>query len=292
MLQTLPIWPTELVAESLGPITATPLPAGNGSGSSGGGHSTTLSTGAIVGIAIGGAVVLCGIAALLWILLRRKRRNGSGGNKSYGAEGKLDMLAPVMSEEDKEAPPAVTPFQHTTSFSGVPTQGYAQTQAWPTPHPTGDAAFTPAAFEESNAGGSYYQDAGYSQPMSSASQSDPWQSQSSDNISLASGGYGAAPYLTPQTLPSAGSEKARLTQTYAGGSTNSGPSGPSGDGFTLAPTSVASVSGQTGAESESGQVGGMSSQPTTYVRHADAGSVDDHETPQPQGGVGGSPADV
>ena len=116
-------------------------------------------------------VVLCGLAALVWILLRRKPR--TGGHKSYGAEGKMDILAPVMSEEDKEAPPAVTPSQH-TPFSCVPTKGYAQMQAWPTPYPTGDTAFTPAAFEESNAVGRYYQDTGYSHPMSSTSQSDQW----------------------------------------------------------------------------------------------------------------------
>lgn len=43
------------------------------------GSSGTLSTGAIAGIAVGGAVVLIAIAVLIWFVLRRRRRNKTKG---------------------------------------------------------------------------------------------------------------------------------------------------------------------------------------------------------------------
>jgi hypothetical protein len=245
-----------------------------------------LSTGAIVGIAVGGAVGLAAFGIIVFLLLRRKRRAGS---KSFRGDGRLDMVS-----EDKE-PPRVEPYT-SGSFSRTPLRRSYHSQGgglpFPQPHPSGnenDYAPTVSESDPTNQSEMSYFNLAAAPGLRSPTSPHLREGTSSFSEPSIDASPGIGPYSpglpsSPFSSGTARSEKQLLAQTRSALPLAPSP-GPSRGAYLVhAPQTTPSVSGHTGTGTESELDDAVSPSATAFRRHTDAGTVEDEGQPQ-QGGV-------
>lgn len=278
---------TDVQTASTSP-SASNLPAGTSSSTKG------LSTGAIAGIAAGGAVALLALLGLIFFCLRRKRRQNRAAPRHD-----VDLIGGSASGTG-HIEPKVEPFRSTSMGASVPAMGYAQSRS-PSGYESGQLVHadsrlgvhgvdTPGSVPFPTPGPGYFEHAGSSESGTGAR-------------SEVDSGSSVSPYFSPLSAKAALLRGLSATSDGQGGAISPGsgpaqgfyPSPPSSSGLSSSETKVSHLGGLSGSASTASPhplpalpLGGQA--PTEFRRHTDAGEVPDQAGEQ--GGVVDSAAFV